>query len=131
MSLLKQSIAITVLLLAAAAGAGQAESKHPAGEQRVEATGKAAIVNGDAEAATRAARLNMMRDAVERTIGAYVSGEAKTENSELIKDVVQENFRARALYERQGFQAVRTEDLGLLRFLFGFASSTVMVRPLE
>ena len=46
-------------------------------------------------------------------------------------DVVQENFRARALYERQGFQAVRTEDLGLLRFLFGFASSTVMVRPLE
>lgn len=45
-------------------------------------------------------------------------------------DVVQENFRARALYEREGFRAVRTEELGVLRFLFGFASSTVMVRPL-
>lgn len=46
-------------------------------------------------------------------------------------DVVQDNFRARALYERQGFEAVRTEKLGMLRFLFGFASSTVMVRSLE
>jgi ribosomal protein S18 acetylase RimI-like enzyme len=46
-------------------------------------------------------------------------------------DVIQDNFRARALYERQGFQAVRTEDLGLLRFLFGFASSTTMVRSLD
>ena len=46
-------------------------------------------------------------------------------------DVVQDNFRARALYERQGFRAVRTEELGVLRFLFGFASSTTMVRPLK
>jgi ribosomal protein S18 acetylase RimI-like enzyme len=46
-------------------------------------------------------------------------------------DVVQDNFRARALYERQGFRAVRTEELGVLRFLFGFASSTTMVRSLE
>jgi hypothetical protein len=46
-------------------------------------------------------------------------------------DVIQDNFRARALYERQGFHAVRTDQLGLLRFLFGFASSTVMVRPLD
>ena len=45
-------------------------------------------------------------------------------------DVIQDNWRARALYERQGFRAVRTEELGLLRFLFGFASSTTMVRPL-
>lgn len=45
-------------------------------------------------------------------------------------DVVQNNLRARALYERQGFRAVRTEELGPLRFLFGFASSTVMVRSL-
>ncbi|MBN8630781.1 MAG: GNAT family N-acetyltransferase [Rhodobacterales bacterium] len=45
-------------------------------------------------------------------------------------DVIQDNWRARALYERQGFRAVRTEELGLLRFLFGFASSTTMVRTL-
>lgn len=46
-------------------------------------------------------------------------------------DVIQDNFRARALYERQGFLPTRTEELGLLRHLFGFASSTTMVRPLE
>ncbi|MFN5997987.1 MAG: GNAT family N-acetyltransferase [Paracoccaceae bacterium] len=46
-------------------------------------------------------------------------------------DVVQENWRARALYERQGFRPTKTEELGVLRFLFGFASSTTMVRPLE
>ena len=46
-------------------------------------------------------------------------------------DVIQDNFRARALYERQGFRAVRTEELGMLRFLFGFASSTTMVRSLR
>jgi ribosomal protein S18 acetylase RimI-like enzyme len=45
-------------------------------------------------------------------------------------DVIDDNFRARALYERQGFRAVRTDRLGALRYLFGFASSTVMVRPL-
>ena len=46
-------------------------------------------------------------------------------------DVVDANWRARALYERQGFVATRTESLGMLRFLFGFASSTTMVRPLK
>ncbi|WP_295080285.1 GNAT family N-acetyltransferase [Tabrizicola sp.] len=46
-------------------------------------------------------------------------------------DVVQDNWRARALYERQGFQPVRTVELGALRFLFGFAASTTMVRPLK
>jgi ribosomal protein S18 acetylase RimI-like enzyme len=45
-------------------------------------------------------------------------------------DVIKDNFRARALYERHGFMATRTDDLGVLRFLFGFASSTTMVRPL-
>ncbi|RYI22944.1 MAG: GNAT family N-acetyltransferase [Acetobacteraceae bacterium] len=46
-------------------------------------------------------------------------------------DVIRDNWRARALYERHGFRATRTEELGALRFLFGFASSTTMVRPLE
>ena len=46
-------------------------------------------------------------------------------------DVIRDNFRARALYERQGFRPLRTEELGVLRFLFGFAASTVMVRPVE
>ena len=45
-------------------------------------------------------------------------------------DVIDSNWRARALYERQGFLATRTESLGLLRLLFGFSASTTMVRPL-
>jgi GNAT superfamily N-acetyltransferase len=38
---------------------------------------------------------------------------------------------AMALYEREGFVAMRTDYLGLLRHVFGFASSTTMVRPLS
>lgn len=45
-------------------------------------------------------------------------------------DVVNSNWRAKALYERQGFVATQTESLGPLRHVFGFASSTTMVRPL-
>lgn len=45
-------------------------------------------------------------------------------------DVIDANWRARALYERQGFMATRTERMGPLRHLFGFATSTTMVRPL-
>ncbi len=46
-------------------------------------------------------------------------------------DVIDANWRARALYEREGFLATRTERLGPLRHLFGFAASTTMVRPLR
>jgi ribosomal protein S18 acetylase RimI-like enzyme len=46
-------------------------------------------------------------------------------------DVVDANWRARALYERHGFMATRTENLGPLRHVFGFSSSTTMVRPLD
>lgn len=46
-------------------------------------------------------------------------------------DVVDDNLRARALYERHGFRPTRTEKLGIVRHFFGFSSSTTMVRPLE
>lgn len=46
-------------------------------------------------------------------------------------DVIDANWRARALYERQGFMATKTEELGFLRHLFGFAAATTMVRPLQ
>jgi ribosomal protein S18 acetylase RimI-like enzyme len=45
-------------------------------------------------------------------------------------DVIDANWRARALYEREGFVSTRTQSLGPLRLLFGFAASTTMVRPL-
>lgn len=45
-------------------------------------------------------------------------------------DVVDGNDRARALYERLGFRAVKDQRLGLLRHVFGFAVATTMVRDL-
>ncbi|MDT8857239.1 GNAT family N-acetyltransferase [Paracoccaceae bacterium Fryx2] len=45
-------------------------------------------------------------------------------------DVIDTNWRARALYERQGFAALRSEPLGPLRHVFGFTASTTMVRDL-
>lgn len=42
-------------------------------------------------------------------------------------DVIDSNPRARALYERFGFTANTTEELGPLRHIFGFASATRMV----
>ena len=46
-------------------------------------------------------------------------------------DVIDSNWRARALYERHGFVPTRTERLGPLRHMFGFTASTTMVRPLR
>ncbi|MCX2967283.1 MULTISPECIES: GNAT family N-acetyltransferase [Streptomyces] len=44
-------------------------------------------------------------------------------------DVVDTNPRARALYERRGFVAVRTERTPLPRGLLGFSAVTTMERP--
>lgn len=45
-------------------------------------------------------------------------------------DVVDTNPRARALYERLGFRAIRTTRLGPLRFVFNFRAATTMVLDL-
>lgn len=50
--------------------------------------------------------------------------------AEVRLDVINTNPRARALYEREGFVPIKTDHLGPLKLLFGFASSTTMVRPL-
>lgn len=44
-------------------------------------------------------------------------------------DVIDVNPRARALYERHGFAAVRTEQTPYLRRLMGFGAVTTMHRP--
>lgn len=41
-------------------------------------------------------------------------------------DVIDINPRARALYERQGFIAGKTSDIGPLRYIFGFRKTTTM-----
>jgi len=38
-------------------------------------------------------------------------------------DVIDTNPRARALYERQGFKAIKTQNIGPLRHVFGFRAS--------
>ena len=45
-------------------------------------------------------------------------------------DVIDSNWRARALYLRLGYAIEKTDDIGLLRFAFGFRSATTMVKPL-
>lgn len=45
-------------------------------------------------------------------------------------DVTDANPRARALYEREGFAPCGSDRMGPLRHLFGFSSSTRMVRRL-
>ncbi len=50
--------------------------------------------------------------------------------SQVRLDVVDNNPRARALYERFGFTARDQEHLGPFRHIFGFSSATRMVLPL-
>lgn len=63
-------------------------------------------------------------------IEALVRSPAAEGYRELHLEVIDSNLRARALYERLGFRAVRTARLGPLRHLFGFRAAVTMVRPL-
>ncbi len=44
-------------------------------------------------------------------------------------DVIDVNPRARALYQREGFVEIDTQDIGFLRYLMNFRSSSRMQRP--
>lgn len=46
-------------------------------------------------------------------------------------DVIDSNWRARALYERQGYMVIKTDSIGPLRHVFGFASALTMVKPIR
>ncbi len=46
-------------------------------------------------------------------------------------DVIDTNWRARALYEREGFSVVKSEPIGWLRLVFGFKASLTMVKGLD
>ncbi|TXH95078.1 MAG: GNAT family N-acetyltransferase [Pseudorhodobacter sp.] len=45
-------------------------------------------------------------------------------------DVIDTNWRAKALYERLGYRTVKTDNIGLLRYAFGFTSALTMVKAL-
>ncbi|AHB49831.1 hypothetical protein W911_01515 [Hyphomicrobium nitrativorans NL23] len=43
-------------------------------------------------------------------------------------DVIDENTRARALYERHGFDARSHRSIGALKPIFGFRTATTMIK---
>ncbi|WP_211641375.1 GNAT family N-acetyltransferase [Loktanella sp. SALINAS62] len=60
-----------------------------------------------------------------------ICGEARQRGYSHVRlDVIDRNTRARALYQRLGFVPVATQTMGPLRHIFGFASSTTMVKTL-
>lgn len=50
---------------------------------------------------------------------------------EIRLEVVDSNPRAKALYERLGFRVIAIENIGLLRWIFGFRQAFVMVKALK
>ncbi|MCX5612794.1 GNAT family N-acetyltransferase [Streptomyces sp. NBC_00047] len=56
---------------------------------------------------------------------------AEQDCREIRLDVIDTNPRAKALYERRGFTAVRTQPTPYLRRLLGFGAVTTMRRPVE
>ena len=56
-----------------------------------------------------------------------VKDEAQTQGCHEVRlDVINSNPRARKLYEREGFVAGKVQNLGPLKYLFGFSSATEM-----
>lgn len=64
-----------------------------------------------------------------RLFDALFAHAKDTGHSQITLDVIDGNPRARALYERLGFQPKGTQSIGPLSWLFGFRSATKMVRP--
>ncbi len=61
---------------------------------------------------------------------AAIETEARNRGYDYVRlDVINTNWRARALYERLGYMAVKTDPLGPLRHVFGFDAAVTMVKP--
>ena len=59
-----------------------------------------------------------------------VSEQARTCGAKTVQlDVIDTNPRARALYEKVGFEPISEEKTGPFRWVFGFSSATRMERP--
>lgn len=62
---------------------------------------------------------------------AAIEDEARARGySQVRLDVIDTNWRARALYQRLGYTAIKTESIGLLRHVFGFDAAVTMVKLL-
>ena len=61
---------------------------------------------------------------------AAIEDEARARGYAYVRlDVIDTNWRARALYERLGYMGVKTLPLGPLRHVFGFDAAVTMVKP--
>lgn len=66
-----------------------------------------------------------------RALLQAICDEARARGYDSVRlDVIDTNWRARALYEREGFRLERTARVGLMRHVFGFEAAHVMVRVL-
>jgi len=63
-------------------------------------------------------------------MAAICTEAAKRGYSAVRLDVIDTNWRAKALYERLGFVVEKTSSIGILRLAFGFRSATTMIKPL-
>ena len=60
---------------------------------------------------------------------AAICTEAKMRGYSAVRlDVIDTNWRAKALYERLGFVCEKTTSIGILRLAFGFKSATTMIK---
>lgn len=65
------------------------------------------------------------------TLMTIIEAEARQRGYQAVRlDVVDGNWRAKALYQRLGYKPEKTDDIGVLRYAFGFQSSTTMVKSL-
>jgi ribosomal protein S18 acetylase RimI-like enzyme len=61
---------------------------------------------------------------------AAIEDEARARGYGYVRlDVINTNWRARALYERLGYIGIKTAPLGPLRHVFGFDAAVTMVKP--
>lgn len=65
------------------------------------------------------------------TLMSAIEDEARARGYGMVRlDVIDSNKRARALYERLGYRVENTQQLGLLRYAFGFKAAITMIKPL-
>lgn len=63
-----------------------------------------------------------------RLVEAVCAEARRRGHAEVCLDVIDTNWRAKALYERLGFSAAAEDRIGALRHVYGFRSVTTMVR---
>jgi len=64
-------------------------------------------------------------------LDAVVNAAKEAGKSEVRLDVIDINPGARSLYERKGFVATDRQTMGPLKYIFGFSSSTTMLKSVE